>query len=305
MVHPHSRSQHRSQKRVLWLLCAAGTCAWASPSWAFSSLFEYLGGGAALSALLPEEESRAVVQDGFVSGTAIERVRHLTDGGLVIQRFRHYTQIRHPETHAVAKLPEPWEFEAYLVVDPSLRLVRADTRLHFKRSADTLFADYKFSERHAWLFKWDRSVVRATEGGKKLELQSYLNHKPLGGVRYDYPRDAIPIEIIPQYLSVAAERHVDQFDFDLLLPGGSIHGVRSQIHRTMDAQPFAKDYRIARQRLQTHDPLAVVDMRLSSPIKYLFFPHHFFMVFSAPEPSKLLMMWGGNPDHDMQAFRTP
>jgi hypothetical protein len=262
-----------------------------------------LGRDRTLAALLPDEESHAIVQDGFVLGTAMERVRHLPDGQLQIRRLRHYTRIRHPQTHVIATLPEPWEFEAILTLQPSLRLVQADTRLRFRRSADTVFPDYKFSERHAWLFAWDRSIVRVTADGAHLEQQTYLEHKPLGGQRYDYPANAIPIEIITSYLSVAAQWHVDQFDFDLLLPGGAIHGVRSQIHRTQDPQPFAKDYSIPKQRLRANDMLAIVDMRLSSPVKYLFFPHHFFMVFSAPQPSKLLMMWGGDPEADMQAFR--
>ena len=298
-----TRTAARSSKAFWLVLVASGVCSWAAPGHAFNSLFERLGRDKTLSNLVTDEEFHWVVQDGFVGGTAIERVRHLPDGKLQIDRLRHYTRIRHPETHASANLPEPWEFETHLTLLPSLRLVQADTRLRFKRSADTLFADYKYSEKHAWLFQWDRSVTKLSSDGAHLELQSYLNHKPLGGVRYEYPQNAIPIEIIGTYLSVAARWHVDQFDFDLLLPGGSIHGVRSQIHRTEDLQPFAKEYRIPKQRLQPRDALAVVDMRLASPIKYLFFPHHFFMVFSAPDPAKILMMWGGDPKHDMQAFR--
>jgi hypothetical protein len=35
----------------------------------------------------------------------------------------------------------------------------------------------------------------------------------------------------------------------------------------------------------------------------VFFPHHFYLAFSASEPSKLVMMWGGDPDKNLQAFR--
>jgi hypothetical protein len=300
---------HQAQPRALPrrlcgpLLLIAMCSAWATPGQAFSSLFEHLARNRTLAALLPDEESRAIVQDGFLFGSATERVTHLADGRLLIKRLRHYTHIRHPKTHVRVALPEPWEFEASLTLEPSLRLVQSDTRLRFKRSADNLFPDYKFSERHAWLFEWDRSVVRVSANGLQLEQQTYLDHKPLGGRRYDYPANAIPVEIIAPYLSVAARWHVDQFDFDLLLPGGDIHGVRSQIHRTQNPEPFAKEYRIPKQRLRADQPLAIVDMRLASPVKYLFFPHHFFIVFSDPEPSKLLMMWGGDPEADLEAFR--
>jgi len=298
---PARRSPAKRRYWAVWVVALSST--WSTPGHAFSSLFESLGHGRSLAALLPEEESHAVVQDGFLFGRALERVTHLPDGRLQIKRLRHYTRIRHPETHVSVALPEPWEFEATLTLLPSLRLAYADTRLRFRRSADNLFPDYKFSERHAWLFAWDRSIVRVSADGTQLEQQTYLNHQALGGRRYDYPANAIPIEVIGPYLSVAARWHVDQFDFDLLLPGGDIHGVRSQIHRTQDPQPFAKDYKIPRQRLHSDQPLAIVDMRLSSPVKYLFFPHHFFMVFSDPEPSKMLMMWGGDPDADLEAFR--
>ena len=49
--------------------------------------------------------------------------------------------------------------------------------------------------------------------------------------------------------------------------------------------------------------LAVVDAWLASPIKYLFFPHHFYLVYAAEEPEKLLALWGGDPDEHMQAVR--
>jgi hypothetical protein len=297
-------SHPRKPAPGFWLvIITSAVCAWTSPGHAYGSLQERLGRDNTLVGLLPEEESHAVVQDGFLGGTAVERVRHLPDGRLRIDRLRHYTRMRHPETGAMAALPEAWEFEAHVTLLPSLRLVEADTSLRFRRSADTVFSDYKVSERDAWLFQWDRSVVRLTADGRQLEQQSYLNHKALGGVRYDYPTTAIPFEIVGPYLSVAARLQLDQFDFDLLLPGGSIHGVRSQIHRTRDLQPFAKDYHFPKQRLQARSTFAVVDMRLSSPIKYLFFPHHFFAVFSWPDASKLLMLWGGDPQHDVQAFR--
>jgi hypothetical protein len=298
----HSATRALRRHAVLGvLLCLF--CGWASPSRAFSSLFDRLGYGASLINWLTDEESRVEVKDGFLLGTGVESMTHLPNGQLRIHRLRHYTRIRHPQTHQVAVLPEPWEFETTLTLQRSLRLVYADTRLRFRRSADKLFPDYAFSERHAWLFAWDRSVVHSIASGTQLELQSYLAHKPLGGLRYAYPPNAVPIEIVGQYLSVAMQWRVDQFDFDLLLPGGDIHGVSAQIHRTRDVAPFAQDYRIPPRRLATADPLAVVDMRLSSPVKYLFFPHHFFMVFAAQQPSRMVMMWGGDPDADLEAFR--
>jgi hypothetical protein len=69
------------------------------------------------------------------------------------------------------------------------------------------------------------------------------------------------------------------------------------VRRLSEGYPVPKDRQLAKEQL------AVVDMRLASPIKYLFFPHHFYMAFSAAQPSKLMMMWGGDPEATLQAFR--
>jgi hypothetical protein len=250
-------------------------------------------------------EAHADVQDGFLIGTGVERMRHLPDGKLEIVRTRHYTSVRHPDKHSIAPLPKPWDATSTLVLDPSLRLIRSDTRLSFDRNADGMFPGAKLSDAHDWLFKFDRSLTRAVDGGGRLEQQSSLGGKPVKSERYDYPTSATPLEVVGLYLSVAVARRIDEFDFDLLTPGGSRHAVRAQIHRTRDLHPYAKGYRVPGRMLTSERPLAVVDMRLASPIKYLFFPHHFYMAYDQAEPSKLMMMWGGDPDENLQAFRTP
>jgi hypothetical protein len=82
-----------------------------------------------------------------------------------------------------------------------------------------------------------------------------------------------------------------------------VHGVRSTVTLTRDVRKEARGYRVPKDRQLAKEPLAVVDMRLASPFKYLFFPHHFYMAFSAAQPSKLMMMWGGDPEATLQAFR--
>lgn len=289
-------------RRAGWL--ALALCTLASPSRAYDSLFERIAGDATLARLFPDYDARAEVQDGFLIGTGTERVRRLPNGQLRIERTRHYTAVRDTDNGRIASLPEPWDARAVLLVTPSLRLIMADTMLAFKRSGDGVFPDEKLSKRHDWLFKVDHTTLRATADGKRLTYATYSGNKRVGGETYDYPPDSMPLEIVALLLSIAVQRQLDTFDFDLVVPGGSTHGVRAQTHRTRDVRRFAQGYRIPKAHLTTNETLAVVDMRLASPIKYVFFPHHFYMAFSAREPWKLTMMWGGDPDENLQAFRT-
>jgi hypothetical protein len=280
---------------------------WPSSARAYDSLFEKLTADKhadqTLAASLADYEAHADVQDGFLIGTAVERLRHQPDGKLVLERTRRYTQIRHPDTHAIAKLPQPWEASATFLLDSSLRVLHGDTRLRFYRSGDTVFPGYKFSDHLDWLFKVDHTQLRAV-AGDKLESQSFQQGKLQSSARYDYPHDVAPLEIVALYLSVAVQRHIEQFDFQLLVSGGDTHGIRAQVHRTRDPARYASAYHLPKARLVASETLAMVDLRLASPVKYLFFPHHFFMAFSEREPAKLMMMWGGAPDDSLQAFRT-
>jgi hypothetical protein len=286
------------------LLFGMAVLAWSLPSRAFDSLFKRLDPHTSLAAAFPASESHADVEDGFLLGVGMERLTHLPDGTLRVERTRKYTRIRNPDTGKLANLPEPWEISANLIVQPSLRMVLSEMRFKFKRSGDTVFPDYKFSEHEAGLFDHDHSVTHASANGQRITHQEF-NHGKLGkSETYDYPPQSVPVELIGLLLSAAVQRHVDQFDFQLLVPDGSTHGVRAQTHRTRDVRPYAKGYRIPPRHLLASEPLAVVDLRLSSPIKYLFYPHHFYLAFSVREPWKLMMLWGGDPDKNLQAFRS-
>lgn len=275
----------------------------ARTAYAYDSLFARVPQDHSLGRAIGDYEARAEVQDGFLLGTGRERVSTLPDGKMVIERVRRYTHARRKDTQAVAKLPEPWRVNATYWLEPNLRLIAADTRWNFPKSGDTVFPDYILSEHHDWLFKKDRTLLRATEQGRRLQLQVFLQGKEVESKIYDYPEKAAPIEVLGLYLAVAVQRGIDKFEFDLIVPGGTVHGVRSQIHHTRDVRRFSKGYRVPKDRLQAKEPLAVVDMHLASPIKYLFFPHHFYMAFSTTQPSKLMMMWGGDPERTIQVFR--
>ena len=288
-----------------WVAASAfvGASVWAAQSQAFTSLFECVRQDASLASSLPDSEARATLEEGILLGTGTERLRKLPDGNLRIDRTRHYTRIRHPETRRVVDLPQPWSATSVMIVRPSLRMVSCDTRFNFRREADDILGDYKLSEHHSWMFESDRSLVRVSQDGRKLIQQAYLEGKQVKTERYDYPPHAMPIEILGLFLAVAVERRVDQFDFELITPGGDTHGVRAQVHRTRDLRRYAQGYRVPSQRLIAQETLALIDMRLASPVKYLFFPHHFYLAFSEREPWKLMMMWGGDPDKNLQAFR--
>jgi hypothetical protein len=286
------------------LLVFLATCAWTLPSHAFDALFSRLAADRSLAARFPEGESHADVEEAGMLGVGTERMTHLPDGNLRLERSRIYTRVRHPDTGQVATLPEPWEVSASLIVQPSLRLVIADTRFRFKRSGDGVFPGYKLSEHEAWMFDHDHSVIRTSPDGQRMTHQEWDHGKLVKSESYAYPPHGVPLELIGLLLSAAVQHQVDQFNFELLVPGGSAHGISAQIHRTRDIRPFAKGYRILPRHLVAQETLAVVDLRLSSPIKYLFFPHHFYLAYSQREPWKLMMLWGGEPDKNLQAFRT-
>lgn len=271
---------------------------------AYASFFERIHADRTLAQLFPASESHAEVHDGFLIGTGTEVVRTLPGGSLQIERTRSYTRIRDTDTGQIARLPEPWRARSVLTVSPSLRLLAADTQLFFKRSGDTVFKGSKLSEQHDWLFHVDRTRLKASPDGRRLTLESYEGAKRTKAETYDYPADAVPFELVAMFVSVAVARRLDNFDFELLVPGGGTHAVRAETHRTRDLTRFAKNYRVPKSRLTSREPLALVDMRLASPVKYLFFPHHFFMTFSVREPWKLTMVWGGDPDENLQAFRS-
>ncbi len=275
----------------------------ASDSRADGSLFARIGKDPTLSQLFPDTIAKAEVQDGFLLGTGTERTRHLPDGRMQVDRTRRYTRVRDTESGRIATLPEPWEARSTLIMLNTLRLVSVDTRLTFKRSGDAVFSDHELSERHEWLFGVDRTQIRASKDGTKLTHQSFRGGKRVESETYDYPPDSMPLEIVGILLSVTVARKLDRFDFQLLVPGGDTHGVRAETHRTRDLRRFAKGYRVPPARLTAKELTAVVDMRLDSPVKYVFYPHHFYMAYSAAEPWKLTMMWGGDPDENLQAFR--
>jgi hypothetical protein len=275
----------------------------ASGAHAYDSWFERIGSDRALLKLFPASESKAEVHDGFLLGTGTETLRPLPDGRLQIERTRVYTRVRDTENGRIATLPEPWRARSVLTVLPSLRLVAADTQLWFKRSGDGVFPGQSLSKKHDWLFEVDRTRMIAAADGRHLTYETYRSGKRLKSERYDYPADAVPFELIGMFLSVAVARHLDRFDFELLVPGGSTHGVRVETHVTRDLRKFAAGYQVPKVRLTTAEPVALLDLHLASPVKYLFFPHHFYMAFSTREPWKLTMLWGGDPDENLQAFR--
>jgi hypothetical protein len=274
-------------------------------AWAFESLFKRVPLDRELAALFRDGETVAEVQGGVLIGQGRERWQRLPTGGLRIIRTWTYPQVRHPDHGTVHKLPQPWVINSTLEVTKTLRLLRADTQLHFHRSADRVLDDYVISEERPKLFEWDRASTVADSSGKRLTRTTYLGKEVVEQDTYDYDADAIPFEIASFYLSVALEHWVDRFNFDLLLPGGSEHGVHAEVHHTRDPKPYARKYRLPKHYLEPKIDLAIVDLRLSSTIKRVFFPHHIYMAFAHENPTQIEMIWGGDPDEPLQAFRVP
>jgi hypothetical protein len=305
-LRPVALHGRRSNTRASYALAALALllCLGITPlGHAFDSLFKRMPQDQTWASVLGEYESRAQVEDDFMIGVGTEHVHKLPDGKLSVERKVVYTHVRRNDTKAVAQLPEPWTATGKFLLEPNLRIVRGETKLQMARSGDTVFRDYKLSEHHDWLYKFDQTVLRSYANGRRLQLQEFRAGKVTDTKNYDYPPNSAPLEVIGLYIAVAVQRGLEQFDFDLVAPGGDVHGIRTNVVRTRDVSRFSEGYSVPKDKLQAKEPLAVVDMRLASPIKYLFFPHHFYMAFSAREPTKLMMVWGGDPSAQLQAYR--
>ncbi len=299
---PYAGSSVRRALLSAGLLSALLLCS--VPGAAFESLLPRLPRGGRLSALIGDTQARAVVRDGPLLGEGVERTELLGDGTLRVTRSRTYTQARRPDSGRLVALPEPWRIRSTLLLSPSLRLLRADTTLELHRSADRALR-YPLSEKLSELFEQDRVSLRAAARGASLVRTLYLRGRRTDRSSYAYPRDAIPLDIISLVLAIAVRNRVERFDYQLLLPDGSSHGVRARVYRTRDPTPFARDYRLPVGSLRLGAELAIVDMSLASPIKHLFYPHHFYFVYASDDPAKLLALWGGDPDEPLYAFRRP
>jgi len=278
------------------------------PAWsgrAFDPLLPKLARSGQLTAIFGTSDSRARVRDGFLVGLGTEHTELRSDGVFVVTRVRTYTSAIHPQTGKRAALPEPWHVRSTLEVSAGLRLLRVETTLELHKSADRALG-YPLSEKLEELFAWNRGVMRAIASGKKLDRTLYRDGHLTSHASFDYAEQAVPLDIVSIVLSAAIKRRIDNFDFQLLLPDGATHGVRSVVHRTRDLRRFQRGYRLQPGRFATpDDELAVADLSLASPVKHLFYPHHFYFVYAAHDPATLLAVWGGDPDAPLTAFREP
>jgi hypothetical protein len=289
-------------KRVAHIVVPLTLSLLAGVAYAFEPLVQRLPGDARRSDLFANRQQRAWVKDGPLIGRGQERSAVAADGRLHVWRTRTYERVKHPDSGKVFALPEPWHVESTLVLSPSLRLIETTTTLRFHRSVDRALS-YPFSEKFAELFEWNHVHTAASRAGDRLTRTATLAGKVVERDSYDYPRDAIPLEIVGLVLAHAVKNRVRDFDFELLLPGGDQHGIQSRVHRTRNPARFAAGYQVPLARLGAAGELAVVDMWLASPIKRVFFPHHFYLVYASDNPAELIALWGGDPDEDLQAFR--
>lgn len=298
-VDPCARRRRSMAIAAALLICAATVSVGAAlePTPAPKSIAEWL---------FQPGEARASVREGLLLGRGYERIEHTPSGGLRVLRTKTYQRIRDPESRRVVELPEAWHVRSLLELSPDLRLRSAETVLSFHRSVDRALGRNASDDELAPLFEWNRILVAANAAGDELHASTKLGKRVIAGEHYDYPRDGVPLEIVDLVMSLAVSRHRDNFEFEFLLPDASAHGVTARVHRVTDPSPFADGYDVPSDRFRdTGREMAVVDMWLSSPIKYLFFPHHFYFMYESARPSELLAVWGGDPDEHLQAFRDP
>jgi len=271
-------------------------------AFAFEELLERLPSPGRRSELFAGRVARAQVKDGLLIGKGQEQCEMLGDGRLSVVRTRTYHRAKHPETGRVVALTQPWQVRSTLVLSPALRLIETETRTEFHRSIDKAMG-YPFSEKFEKLFEWDRAHTVASRKGDALTRTLTLGGRTVDRDTYDYARDAIPLEIVGLVLAHAVKNRMPNFDFELLLPGGDTHGIHSRVHRTRDIARFTKGYPVALPKTALDGELAVVDMWLASPVKRVFFPHHFYLVYESDDPADVVGLWGGDPDQHLQAVR--
>lgn len=252
-------------------------------------------------------EPHADLRDGYFRGFGHERRQRLDNGGLRVLRVKVYTHVEHPETHRVVKLKDRWTVTSVMDLTPALRLERETVRLAFRKSIDEVLDGYEFTEEHDDFFEWDEMRVRALAGGTKLARTKILGGRIVEEDVYDYGPDDVPMEIVGLVLSAAVKRGLSKFDFDLLIPGGSTHGVRATTHVTRDLTPYGRGYGFSRkfqERMRTHEDVALLEMRLASPVKYLLYPHKFYIAYERAAPEHVVAFWGGEPGKHLYAFRS-
>jgi hypothetical protein len=297
-VEARRRSGRDGRRRSTGALALVALCLTATAVQAHDELWTRLPKGQAWTRLFDGDDARARVKDGLLLGTGRERSKLLQDGRLRVERSKVYTRVKHPDSGAVVTLEPPWKVRSVLELSPTMRLLKSETWLDFHPQVDEEIRD-EFER----FFEWDHARSVVTGGGRELTHVLWKGGEQVERERYDYEPDDVPLEIVGLTIALAVQQGIDRFDFDLLLPGGSTHGVRSRVHRVRTARRFAAGYRVPHEHLTGDGELAVVEMRLSSPVKYLLFPHEFYMVFDAKRPTRLRAMWGGDPDENLQAFR--
>lgn len=294
--------------RIAGLACiACGLVIAAGDAGAADVPIAHLPRGGEWAKLFDGTQPRAELRDGPFRGHGHERRQMLPDGGLRAMRVKVYTHVEHPDTHRVVKLKDRWTVTSVMDLTPALRLARETVRLDFRKSIDEVLGGYKFTEEHDDFFEWDEMRVRAQAGGTKLARTQILRGKVVEDEVYDYGADDVPMEIVGLVLSAAVKRGLREFDFDLLVPGGSTHGVHAVMHTTRDMRPYGRGYGFPRRlqdRLKATQEIALLEMRLASPVKYLLYPHKFYLAYERAAPQNVVAFWGGEPGKHLYAFRT-
>jgi hypothetical protein len=257
-----------------------------------------------VGALFAESDTEAHVRDGLLIGRGHEHTQLLPDGGVRVTQLRSYTHTLAPDSGKRVALPEPWRLQSNMLLSPALRLLRAETTLEAHRSIARVLGEDSEDELEPF-FEWDRLLITAVHEGTQLTRTTWRKGQVVTHATHDYPSDAIPIETVGIVLSVAVATRTQAFEYELLMADGATHSVRARVHRTRDLRPFARDYAIDLRVLRGAGEFAVIDMCLASPFKRLFFPHHFYFVYSSAQPTHLLALWGGDPDDHLQAVRDP
>jgi hypothetical protein len=254
--------------------------------------------------LFVDAEAHGSVRDGALIGRGSERVQRLPGGGLRVERLRDYDRVQDPKTSKIVTLPKRWHASVWFELTPELRLRRSEMTLAFDRSIDRALGRVASNDDFAWLFEFDRMSIISAAHGSVLQFVTTREGRVVKRDSYDYPAGTIPIELASMAVAVELWRRRERFEFDVILPGGDVHGVEAKVTRARDVAAFARGYPVPLPALgRLRGELALVDMRLASPFKRLFFPHHFYFVYAWAHPELLLAAWGGDPDVPMLALR--
>lgn len=276
---------------LLTLVFAAGTARAEGP------LSAQLPKKTNLAKLIGEHSGKALVKDALLYGSVSAKTTLLKSGGLRLVKKKVYDRVQHPETGKIYKLKDKWTVDYKWEVNSRLRIVSGIVRKKMYRSIEKTLGGFPFFEEYSKYLDWDEWRTTSNKNQTVLSTQKVLGGKVTDSESFEYEPNAVPIPVLELALAAAARHGLTSFDLDVLLPDGSAHGLDVTARSSKNLASVNGEYPFpasVRKMLKLDHPATVFEIRLSSPVKRLFYPHRFYLAY-AKSSRNFLGFWGGKP----------